>query len=77
MPKGCEGDAFETAKKIYWNKWAGKHDNEELKEGIWLEPQHKKRHGEVQAAQARTKSDDGSWTPLESGKGRQALRRTR
>ena len=26
------------ARTIYWKKWAAKHENEELKEGIWLEP---------------------------------------
>ena len=23
---------------MYWKKWAAKHEYEELKEGIWLEP---------------------------------------
>ena len=26
------------ARKVYWKKWAAKHEYEELKEGIWLEP---------------------------------------
>ena len=24
--------------KVYWKKWAAKHECEELKEGIWLDP---------------------------------------
>ena len=23
---------------MYWNKWAGKHEHEELEEGAWIEP---------------------------------------
>ena len=26
------------AQSIYWVKWEAKHENEELKEGIWLKP---------------------------------------
>ena len=26
------------SKRLYWKKWAAKHEYEELKEGAWLEP---------------------------------------
>ena len=29
---------LQQARKVYWKKWAAKHEYEELKEGIWLEP---------------------------------------
>ena len=28
----------QTARAVYWKKWAAKHEYEELKEGAWLEP---------------------------------------
>ena len=28
----------QTALSVFWKKWAAKHENEELKEGAWLEP---------------------------------------
>ena len=28
----------QTARSVYWKKWAAKHEHEELKEGAWLEP---------------------------------------
>ena len=29
---------LKQAKTVYWEKWAAKHEWEELKEGVWLEP---------------------------------------
>ena len=29
---------LQQARTVYWKKWAAKHDYEELKEGIWVEP---------------------------------------
>ena len=28
----------QTARSVYWKKWAAKHEYDELKEGAWLEP---------------------------------------
>ena len=36
MPKSCEEHALKQAQSTYRRKWAAKHENEELKEGIWL-----------------------------------------
>ena len=38
-PKDVEKDAgAEGARSVYWKKWAEKHEHEELKEEVWLEP---------------------------------------
>ena len=29
---------LQRARTVYWKKWAAKHEYEELKEGVWLEP---------------------------------------
>ena len=29
---------LQQASKFYWKKWAAKHEYEEFKEGVWLEP---------------------------------------
>ena len=29
---------LQKARRVFWKKWAAKHEYEELKEGIWLEP---------------------------------------
>ena len=29
---------LQQARTVYWKKWAAKHENEEMKEGAWLEP---------------------------------------
>ena len=29
---------LKQARMVYWKKWAAKHEYEELKEGLWLEP---------------------------------------
>ena len=29
---------LKQARSVYWRKWAAKHECEELKEGVWLEP---------------------------------------
>ena len=39
LPKRGEEDVDTTDhESVYWKKWAAKHEYEELKEGIWLEP---------------------------------------
>ena len=37
-PKDVEKMHVQQARTIYWKKWAAKHEYEELKQGIWLEP---------------------------------------
>ena len=37
-PKDVKKMLLQRARTVYWKKWAAKHDYEELKEGIWLEP---------------------------------------
>ena len=37
-PKDVKKMLLGQARSTYWRKWAAKHENEELKEGIWLEP---------------------------------------
>ena len=37
-PKDVKKMLFGQARSTYWRKWAAKHENEELKDGIWLEP---------------------------------------
>ena len=38
----CPQDArqvkLKQARQAYWKRWAAKHEHEELKEGVWLEP---------------------------------------
>ena len=37
LPNGCEENAV-AARTVSWKKRAAKHEYEELKDGIWLEP---------------------------------------
>ena len=37
-PKDVKKMLLGQARSTFWRKWAAKHENEELKEGIWLEP---------------------------------------
>ena len=37
-PKDVKKMLVHRARSVYWKKWAGKHEYEELKEGAWLEP---------------------------------------
>ena len=37
-PKDVKKMLVQQARSVYWKKWAAKHEYEELKEGIWLEP---------------------------------------
>ena len=37
-PKDVKKTLVQQAGSVYWKKWAAKHEYEELKEGIWLEP---------------------------------------
>ena len=38
LPKDVKRMLSQQARTVYWKKWAGKHEYEELKEDIWLEP---------------------------------------
>ena len=37
-PTGVKKLLLGQARSTYWSKWAAKHENEELKQGTWLEP---------------------------------------
>ena len=37
-PQDVKKMLVQRARSLYWNKWAAKHEYEELKEGAWLEP---------------------------------------
>ena len=37
-PKDVKNMLLQQARTVCWKKWAAKHEYEELKEGIWLEP---------------------------------------
>ena len=37
-PRDVKKMLVQRARSVYWNKWAAKHEHEELKEGVWLEP---------------------------------------
>ena len=37
-PKNVKKMLVQRARSVYWKKWAAKHEHEELKEGVWLEP---------------------------------------
>ena len=37
-PKDGKKRLLQRARTVHWKKWAAKHEYEELKEGIWLEP---------------------------------------
>ena len=37
-PKDVKQMLLQQARSVYWKKWAAKYENEELKEGTWLEP---------------------------------------
>ena len=38
FPKDVKKMLLQQARSVYWKKWAAKHEFEELKDGIWLEP---------------------------------------
>ena len=37
-PKDVEKMLVQRARSVYWKKWEAKHEQEELKEGVRLEP---------------------------------------
>ena len=37
-PKDVKRMLVQQTRSVYWKKWAAKHEYEELKEGLWLEP---------------------------------------
>ena len=37
-PKDVKKMLVQTARSVYWTKWAVKHEYEELEEGTWREP---------------------------------------
>ena len=53
---------MKQASSTYWRKWAAKHECEELKEGIWLEP--------ALALLRRKTKDESSSCRKEAGSGR-------
>ena len=59
----------QTARSVYWKKWAAKHEYEELNEGAWLEPvlallqkKAKENWTEKQRNVARKIFLEGGWT---------------
>ena len=51
-PKDVKKMLLQRARTVYWKKWAAKHEIEELKEGVWLEP----------ALALSRKKTKGDWT---------------
>ena len=37
-PSDVKKMLVQRGRSVYWKKWAAKHEHEELKEGVWLEP---------------------------------------
>ena len=37
-PKDVQKRCWYRARSVYWKKWAAKHEQEELKEGGWIDP---------------------------------------
>ena len=37
-PRDVKKMLMQRARPVYWNKWAAKHEHEELEEGAWIEP---------------------------------------
>ena len=37
-PKDVKKMLLQQARTVYWKKWPAKHEHQELKEGVWLEP---------------------------------------
>ena len=37
-PRDVKHMLLQQARKVYWKNWAAKHEHEDLKEDIWLEP---------------------------------------
>ena len=37
-PQDAKKVLLKQAREAYWKRWAAKHEHEELKEGVWLEP---------------------------------------
>ena len=37
-PKDVKKMLVQTTRSVYWKKWSARHEYEELKEGVWLEP---------------------------------------
>ena len=38
FPQDVKNMLLNQARQAYWKRWAAKHEHEELKEGVWLEP---------------------------------------
>ena len=57
-PKDVNTMLMKQARLTHWRKWAAKHEYEELKEGIWLEPA---------LAMLRRRTKEGSWFWEEAG----------
>ena len=37
-PRDVKKMLVQRARSVHWKKWEAKHEHEELKEGVWLEP---------------------------------------
>ena len=37
-PKDVQKKLVQRARSVYWKKWAAKHEQEEPKEGAWIDP---------------------------------------
>ena len=71
--KDVEMTLMRHAKEVHWQTWAKKHDIEEPKEGVWLEPVKAMLKRKVShrwtarhAAQARSWVISGAWTQQEA-----------
>ena len=57
-PQDAKKMLLQRARTVHWKKWAAKHDYEEWKEGIWLEP----------ALALLRKKTKGDWTEMSSAR---------
>ena len=65
-PQDAKKMLLKRARMVYWNKWAAKHECEELKEGVWLEPTkavlQRQTHGAWQAPKCDEEAGlEGDW----------------
>ena len=63
FPKDVQKMLLQRARTVYWKEWAAKHEYEELKEGIWLEP----------AMALLRKKTKGDWTGKASKRGQKMV----
>ena len=62
----------QRARSVYWKKWAARHEQEELKEGAWIEPapalakESERVWTEKHRNVARKIFSEGGWTQKET-----------